>query len=81
MRWRKEHPDGEIYTAPVRDSVNGIITYNTPSMVQGIKYLKTSAFTFENGKIVNATANDTDRINHYLDTDEGARYIGEFAIG
>ena len=76
----KNIPDGEIYTAPVRDSVNGIITYNTPSMVQGFKYGNVS-FTFENGKIVNATANDTDRINHYLDTDEGARYIGEFAIG
>ena len=76
----KNIPDGEIYTAPVRDSVNGIITYNTPSMVQGFKYENVS-FTFENGKIVNATANDTDRINHYLDTDEGARYIGEFAIG
>ena len=49
-------------------------------MVQGFKYENVS-FTFENGKIVNATANDTDRINHYLDTDEGARYIGEFAIG
>ena len=76
----KNIPDGEIYTAPVRDSVNGIITYNTPSMVQGFKYENVS-FTFENGKIVNATANDTDRINHYLDTDEGALYIGEFAIG
>ena len=69
----KNIPDGEIYTAPVRDSVNGIITYNTPSMVQGFKYENVS-FTFENGKIVNATANDTDRINHYLDTDDGARY-------
>ena len=76
----KNIPDGEIYTAPVRDSVNGVITYNTPSMVQGFKYENVS-LTFENGKIVNATANDTDRINHYLDTDEGARYIGEFAIG
>lgn len=76
----KNIPDGEIYTAPVRDSVNGHITYNTPSMVQGFQYENVS-FTFENGKIVKATANDTERIDQYLDTDEGARYIGEFAIG
>ena len=80
MHGNRNIPDGEIYTSPVKDSVNGVITYNTPSMVQGFKYENVS-FTFENGKIVNATANDTDRINHYLDTDEGARYIGEFAIG
>lgn len=76
----KNIPDGEIYSAPVKDSVNGTITFNTPSMVQGFKFENVS-LTLENGKIVKATANDTDRINHYLDTDEGARYIGEFAIG
>ena len=76
----KNIPDGEIYTAPIKDSVNGVITYNTPSLVQGFKY-ENVCLTFENGKIVNATANDTERINRYLDTDEGARYIGEFAIG
>ncbi|MBC2165707.1 aminopeptidase [Listeria booriae] len=73
-------PDGEVYTAPVRDSVNGTITYNTPSPYQGFVFENVS-FTFENGKIVKATANDTERINKILDTDEGARYIGEFAIG
>lgn len=73
-------PDGEIFTAPVRNSVNGRITYNTPSLYQGYTYENIS-FTFENGKIIEATANDTERINHLLDSDEGARYIGEFAIG
>ena len=73
-------PDGEVYTAPVRDSVNGTLSYNTPAVFQGYTYENIS-FTFENGKIVKATANDTERINHVLDTDEGARYIGEFAIG
>ena len=73
-------PDGEVYTAPVRDSVNGTLAYNTPAVFQGFTY-ENITFRFENGKIVEATANDTARINHVLDTDEGARYIGEFAIG
>ena len=73
-------PDGEVYTAPIRESVNGVLTYNTPAVYQGFTYENIS-FRFENGKIVEATANDTKRINHVLDTDEGARYIGEFAIG
>lgn len=73
-------PDGEVYTAPVKVSVNGVITYNTPSPYQGFTF-ENVKLTFENGKIVNAEANDTDRINKIFDTDEGARYIGEFAIG
>ena len=73
-------PDGEVYTAPVRDSINGTITYNTPSVYQGFCFENVS-LTFENGKIVEATANDTKRINEIFDTDEGARYVGEFAIG
>ena len=73
-------PDGEVYTAPVRDSVNGVITYNAPSLNQGFTFEKVR-LEFENGKIVKATANDTDRINRIFDTDEGARYVGEFAIG
>lgn len=73
-------PDGEIYTAPVRNSVNGKITYNTPSVQNGFKFEKVS-FTFKDGKIVEATANDTEKLNAILDTDEGARYIGEFAFG
>ncbi|WP_239254910.1 aminopeptidase [Listeria ilorinensis] len=73
-------PDGEVYTAPVRDSINGTLSYNTPSPYQGFVFENVS-FTFENGKIIQATANDTDRINRVLDTDAGARFIGEFAIG
>lgn len=73
-------PDGEIYTAPVKDSVNGVITYNTPSVEDGFTYEKIR-FEFKDGKIINATANDTERINKLLNTDEGARYVGEFAIG
>lgn len=73
-------PDGEVYTAPVRDSMNGIISYNTPSEEQGFTY-ENIVFEVKNGKIVKATANNTDRINRLLDTDEGARYFGEFALG
>jgi len=73
-------PDGEVFTAPVKDSVNGVISYNAPAVYQGFTY-ENIVLEFENGKIVKATANDTDRINKVFDTDEGARYIGEFAIG
>ena len=73
-------PDGEIYTAPVKNSVNGKITYNTPSVENGFKFEKVS-LTFKDGKIIDATANDTEKLNAILDTDEGARYIGEFAFG
>lgn len=73
-------PDGEVYTAPVRDSINGTITYNTPSLYQGFTFENVS-LTFKDGKIIEATANDTKRLNEVLDTDEGARYVGEFAIG
>jgi aminopeptidase len=73
-------PDGEVFTAPVKDSVNGTITYNTPSPYNGYTF-ENVKLTFRNGKIVEATANDTERINKIFDTDEGARFIGEFAIG
>jgi aminopeptidase len=73
-------PDGEIYTAPIKTSVNGYITYNTPSIYQSFKF-ENIRFEFKDGKIVKATSNNTDRMNKILDTDEGARYIGEFAIG
>lgn len=73
-------PDGEVYTAPVKNSMNGVISYNTPSEEQGFTY-ENIRFEIKDGKIVNATANDTKRINELLDTDEGARYFGEFAIG
>lgn len=73
-------PDGEVYTAPVRKSVNGTITYNTPSPYQGFTF-ENVKLTFKDGKIIEATSNDTERINKIFDTDEGARYIGEFAIG
>jgi aminopeptidase len=74
-------PDGEVYTAPVRDSINGHIKYNTPSLYEGTVF-EGIRFEFQNGRIVKATAdNDEDKLNKILDTDENARYTGEFAIG
>ena len=73
-------PDGEIYTAPVRNSVNGVITFNIPSPYQGFTF-ENVRLEFKDGKIIHATANNTERLNNILDADEGARYIGEFAIG
>ncbi|WP_433939117.1 aminopeptidase [Paenibacillus lautus] len=77
---QKNIPDGEVYTAPVRDSVNGTIAYNTPTLYNGVTF-ENIKFRFENGKIVEAAGSDTKRLNEILDSDEGARYIGEFAIG
>ena len=73
-------PDGEVYTAPVRESVNGTITYNVPSLHNGFTY-EDIQFEFKDGQIIDAKANDTVKINEVLDIDEGARYIGEFALG
>ncbi|MCD8215205.1 MAG: aminopeptidase [Clostridiales bacterium] len=73
-------PDGEVYTAPVKNSVNGKITYNTPSPYHGFNFEDVS-LTFKDGKIIEATSNNNAKINEILDTDEGARYVGEFAIG
>lgn len=73
-------PDGEVYTAPVKDSVNGTLAYNTPSAFQGFVY-ENIRLEFKDGRIINAWANDTERINKVFDIDEGARYVGEFAVG
>ena len=73
-------PDGEVFSAPVRDSVNGVLSYNTPSSFRGFTF-ENIKLTFKDGKIIEATANDTERINHIFNTDKGARYVGEFALG
>lgn len=73
-------PDGEVYTAPVKDSVNGVISYNVPSVNNGIKF-ENVRLVFKNGKIVEATSNHTEEINKLFDIDDGARYVGEFSFG
>ena len=74
-------PDGEVFTAPVKDSVEGYITYNCPTVYQG-KEFNNIRLDFRKGKIVKASAPGMDEaLNSILDTDEGARYVGEFAVG
>jgi aminopeptidase len=73
-------PDGEVHTAPVRDSANGTVSFNTPSLEDGVTYERVR-LTFKDGQIVQAEANEPEKLKQMLDTDEGARYLGEFALG
>ncbi|MFO7653253.1 MAG: aminopeptidase [Candidatus Krumholzibacteriia bacterium] len=78
---RRNIPDGEVYTAPVRDSVNGVIQYNTDTMRAGTLF-RNVRFEVKDGKIVQATCDGDDaKLDQQLDIDEGARYFGEFAFG
>jgi aminopeptidase len=77
---RRNLPDGECFTAPVKDSVRGTIRYNTPSLYLGTTF-ESLEFTFEGGRIVKAKGTPQDRLDQILDTDEGARYVGEFSLG
>jgi len=73
-------PDGEVFTAPVRTSVNGVIRFNSPTLYRGTTH-NDVRLTFRDGRIVEASSSNTPRLNEVLDTDEGARFVGEFAIG
>jgi len=73
-------PDGECFTAPVRDSVEGTIHYNATTLYHGVTF-DDIRLTFKEGKIVEATSNHTEKLNEILDSDEGSRYVGEFALG
>ena len=73
-------PDGEVFSCPVKDSVEGHVTFNAPSIYQGIAF-DGIRLEFKNGKIVDATSNETKKLNEILDSDSGARYIGEFSLG
>ncbi len=74
-------PDGECFTAPVKNSVNGVIKYNTPSPYRG-KVFHGVTLEFKDGKIIKATCDEDDKeLNEIFDTDEGARYVGEFSLG
>ena len=77
---KRNIPDGEVFTAPVRDSVNGTLQYNAPTIYQGVTH-ENVCFRFEQGRIVEADSSNAEHLNHVLDSDEGARYIGEFSLG
>ena len=76
----KNIPDGECFTAPVRDSVEGTIAYNTATVYQGTTFTDVR-LTFQGGRIVKAEGSNAERLNRILDEDEGARYVGEFSLG
>src|SRR5215468_3765436 len=73
-------PDGEVFSCPTKTSCNGVIQFNTPTLYSGTKF-ENVRLEFNDGKVVNATANNTKRLNEILDTDAGARYVGEFSLG
>jgi aminopeptidase len=73
-------PDGEVFTSPVKDSVEGHVTFNAPSIYQGTAF-DGVRLEFKRGKIVDAKSNETEKLNKILDSDPGARYIGEFSLG
>jgi aminopeptidase len=76
----KNIPDGEVFTAPVKDSVNGVLHYNAKTLYDGTVF-ENMSLKFKDGKIVEGTSSNTKAMNHIFDADEGARYVGEFAIG
>src|SRR5438874_3367980 len=73
-------PDGEVFTAPVKNSVEGHVTFNAPTIYQSIAF-DGIRLDFRNGKVVKATSNQTEKLNKILNSDAGARYIGEFSLG
>ena len=73
-------PDGEVFSCPVKNSVNGVIQFNTPTIYAGTKF-ENVRLEFKDGKITGATSNNPKRLNEILDTDAGARYVGEFSLG
>lgn len=73
-------PDGEVFSCPVRASVHGVIQFNTPTIYSGTRF-ENVRLEFKEGKVIRAQANNAERLNEILDTDAGARYVGEFALG
>lgn len=73
-------PDGEVFSAPVKESVEGVVQFNAPSVYHGTQF-DGIRLVFRRGRIVEATANNSARLNEILDSDDGARFVGEFALG
>ncbi len=73
-------PDGEVFSCPVKDSVEGTIQFNTPTLYAGTRF-ENIRLELSRGRIVRATGSNAARLNEILDTDPGARYIGEFSLG
>jgi aminopeptidase len=74
-------PDGEIFTGPVEDSINGWVRFTYPAITSGVS-VEGIELTFSNGRVESAKADkNQDFLLKMLETDAGARYLGEFAIG
>jgi aminopeptidase len=73
-------PDGEVFSCPVKNSVNGVIQFNTPTLYAGTRF-ENVRLRFQAGRVVEATSSNSRRLNEILDTDAGARYVGEFSLG
>ncbi len=74
-------PDGEVFTGPVEDSANGWVRFTYPAIAGG-RVVNGVELRFENGRVAKATATENEAyLLQMLETDPGARYLGEFAIG
>ncbi len=73
-------PDGEVFSCPVRNSINGVIQFNTPTLYAGTRF-DNVRLEFKAGKVVAATSSNQAKLTEILDTDAGARYTGEFSLG
>jgi len=74
-------PDGECFTAPVRDSIEGTVCFNAGSLLEGVTFGDIN-LTFHKGKVTKAeSGTETKKLNEVLDRDRGSRYVGEFALG
>ena len=77
---RHNIPDGEVFTSPVRESVNGKIRFNIPSLCKGVVHYDV-VLEFKNGKVIKESSSNTPALQNELNQDEGSRYVGEFAFG
>ncbi len=73
-------PDGEVFSCPVKTSIQGTIQFNTPTLYAGTRF-DNVRLMFKDGKVVEAHSSNDARLNEILDTDPGARYTGEFSLG
>ncbi len=89
IKWRKflnaagksNMPDGEVFSGPVEDSVNGFVRFSYPAIYSGV-LVEDVELTFSEGKVTNAHAEkNLPFLMEMLESDAGARYVGEFAIG
>lgn len=77
---KQNMPDGEVFTAPNKTMVNGEILFNTPTMYMN-KSFNWIKLVFKDGKVIDTDSDNKKDLDDILDTDEGARYVGEFAFG